>query len=122
MSTQQKVIQRQRTRRTYRVRNSVRRHDRPRLSVFRTSKHFYCQIIDDARGRTLASASTAESEIRGDDAKTGTCDAAMAVGKLLASRALAAGIKKVCLDRGRFRYHGRIAAMANAAREAGLEF
>ena len=70
----------------------------------------------------MASASTVESEARTGDAKTGNCDAAIAVGKLLASRALAAGVKKVALDRGRFRYHGRIAAMANAAREAGLEF
>lgn len=105
----------------------MRKNDRPRLSVFRSAKHFYCQIIDDVAGKTLVSASTVEADLRtggkkGSKMATGNSAAAIAVGKLLASRALAVGVQEVCLDRGRFKYHGRIAAMANAAREAGLQF
>jgi large subunit ribosomal protein L18 len=95
---------------------------RPRLSVFRSSKHIYAQIIDDAQGRTLASASTLDASYR-EAGRTGAdADAAAAVGKLVAERALAAGITKVVFDRGSYLYHGRVKALAEAAREGGLEF
>src|SRR5690349_805528 len=93
---------------------------RPRLSVFRSSKHIYAQVVDDARGVTLASASSLEE---GFDAKTGAnTDAASAVGKLLAKRAGEAGIKEVVFDRGGYLYHGRVKALAEGAREGGLNF
>ena len=95
--------------------------ERPRLAVFRSVKHIYAQVIDDASGRTLASASTLDKQFRGT-AFGGNKDAAAAIGRLVAERAQAAGIKKVCFDRGEFRYHGRVASLAEAAREAGLEF
>lgn len=122
MARYEKLIQRQRKRRGFRVRNGVRLQDRPRLSVFRTANHLYCQVIDDAQGKTVASASTRDADLRSSLGKTGNCDAAVAVGKAVAARALAAGVKDVCFDRGRFKYHGRVAAMADAAREAGLNF
>jgi large subunit ribosomal protein L18 len=94
---------------------------RPRLAVFRSNKHLSVQLIDDEAGRTLASASTAEAEMR--SAGTGaTVAAATRLGQLLAERAKAAGIGQVVFDRGGFLYHGRVAAVAAAAREAGLEF
>jgi large subunit ribosomal protein L18 len=94
---------------------------RPRLAVFRSNKHLSVQVIDDDAGRTLASASTGEADLRG--AGTGaTVDAATRVGTLVAERAKAAGITQVVFDRGGFLYHGRIAAVAAAARDAGLEF
>ena len=93
---------------------------RPRLAVFRSNKHLVAQVIDDDAGRTLAAASTAEADLR---ARRGhSVDAAGKVGTLVAERAKAAGITKVVFDRGGFIYHGRIAAVAAAAREAGLEF
>jgi len=93
---------------------------RPRLSVFRSSRHISAQVIDDTRGHTLASASTLEKELR--QVPTGDVKAAAAVGKLVAQRAKAAGITAVVFDRGGFKYHGRVAALADAAREEGLEF
>lgn len=121
--------QRDRTR-TERRRASVRRAikraagagGRARLSVFRSSKHIYAQVIDDVRGETLASASSLEKSLR-DGAKTGAnVDAAKAVGKLVAERARKKGIEAVVFDRGSYLYHGRIKALADAAREGGLKF
>lgn len=93
---------------------------RPRLAVFRSSKHITAQIVDDDAGHTLASASTVEPELRGNSG--GTVDAAKVVGTLVATRAKAAGITTVVFDRGGFTYHGRVAALADAARAEGLEF
>jgi len=92
---------------------------RPRLSVHRTSQHIYAQVIDDKAGHTLAAASTLEKDFSGTGASTG---AAAVVGKLLAERAKAAGVSKVVFDRGGFIFHGRVKALADAAREGGLEF
>ena len=111
-------------RRQAKVRRNVRRAagDRKRLSVFRSSKHIYAQVIDDVKGETLASASSLEKELR-DAGKTGAdIDAAKAVGKLLAERAVKNGVKEVVFDRGSYLYHGRIKALADAARESGLSF
>jgi large subunit ribosomal protein L18 len=93
---------------------------RPRLAVFRSLNHIYAQVIDDASGKTLAAASTADKELKGSKA-TKSEDAAI-VGKLVAERAKAAGVERVVFDRAGFRYHGRIKSLADAAREAGLEF
>jgi large subunit ribosomal protein L18 len=113
-------------RRRARVRGRIARSasTRPRLSVFRSSKHIYVQIIDDAAGRTVATASSIDGELRKDGGlKSGTdTEAATAVGKLIASRALAAGVKSVVFDRGGYRFHGRVKALADAAREGGLDF
>jgi large subunit ribosomal protein L18 len=118
-----RTILRQRIRRRHRVRRFIRgTAERPRLSVFRAHKHIYAQIIDDASGRTLASASTVDKQLRDSLGFGGNKDAAAAIGRTVAERAQAAGVKKVCFDRGEFRYHGRVAALADAAREAGLEF
>ncbi|MFM7291429.1 MAG: 50S ribosomal protein L18 [Planctomycetia bacterium] len=118
-----RTILRQRIRRRHRVRRFIRgTAERPRLSVFRAHKHIYAQIIDDASGRTLASASTMEKQLRAGIGFGGNKDAAAAIGRTVAERAQAAGVKKVCFDRGEFRYHGRVAALAEAARAAGLEF
>jgi large subunit ribosomal protein L18 len=118
-----RTILRQRQRRRYRVRRHLRgTAERPRLVVFRTSKHIYAQIIDDAAGRTLVAASTMDKKLRDGIGFGGNQTAAAAVGQEVATRAKAAGISKVCFDRGAFRYHGRVAALANAAREAGLDF
>jgi len=96
--------------------------ERPRLSVFRSSKHIYAQIIDDAAGRTMVAASTLDKGLR-EALKTGADKAAAeAVGKLIAERASDAGVSKVVFDRGAFIYHGRVKALAEAAREGGLEF
>jgi len=94
--------------------------DRPRLAVFRSLNHIYAQVIDDGSGRTLAAASTVEKELKGSSS-TKTEEAAV-VGRLLAERAKAAGIERVVFDRAGFRYHGRIKSLADAAREAGLDF
>ena len=109
-------------RRSHRVRQTLRRVSggRARLSVFRSSKHIYAQVIDDASGRTLAAASTADRELKGSTA-TKTEEAAQ-VGRLIAGRAKAAGVERVVFDRAGFRYHGRIKSLADAAREAGLDF
>ena len=111
-------------RRKQRVRNALRRsaNGRPRLSVFRSSKHIYAQVIDDLKGETVASASSLEKTMR-DAGKTGAnIDAAKAVGKLLAERAVQKGVKEVVFDRGSYLYHGRVKALADAAREGGLQF
>jgi large subunit ribosomal protein L18 len=111
-------------RRKTRVRLQVKRaaNGRPRLSVFRSSKHIYAQIIDDVKGATLVAASSMEKEQRAG-AKTGAnIEAASAVGKLVAERAAKSGIKDVVFDRGKYLYHGRIKALADAAREGGLNF
>jgi len=113
-----------RNRRRARLRFQLRQksHGRPRLSVFRSSEHIYAQVIDDAQGRTLAAASTLEKSMR-ETLKTGADkDAAAAVGKLVAERALAAGVTEVVFDRGAYLYHGRVKALADAAREGGLSF
>ena len=110
-------------RRKQRVRLALRRSagGRPRLSVFRSSKHIYAQIIDDLAGRTLASASSLDESLRGG--KNGANkNAAEAVGKLLAERAKAAGVTAVVFDRGGYLFHGRVKALADAAREGGLDF
>ena len=111
-------------RRASRIRRSLKKvaNGRPRLSVHRSSKNIYAQVIDDVAGRTLASASTLESTLRGD-LKTGAdVAAATAVGKLVAERAKEAGVTDVVFDRGAFIYHGRVKALAESAREAGLNF
>ena len=96
--------------------------ERPRLAVFRSNNHMYAQIIDDVAGKTLVAASTVEKAAKEELDKTNDTAAAAYVGKLVATRALEAGIKEVVFDRGGFLYHGKIAALADAAREAGLEF
>jgi len=96
--------------------------ERPRLAVYRSEHHIYAQVIDDTQGRTLAAASTLDPTIRGDVKYGGNVQAAKAVGSLVAQRASEQGIKKVVFDRGGFAYHGRVAALADAAREAGLDF
>jgi len=111
-------------RRKRRVRKELKASSggRPRLSVHRSSQHIYAQLIDDAEGRTLAAASTLEKEMRGR-LRTGADKAAAAeVGKLVAERALRAGVSEVVFDRGAFKYHGRIKALADGARESGLKF
>lgn len=114
---------RQKQVRAWRVRKRVRgTAERPRLTVFRSNKHIYAQIIDDLRGHSLCAASTAENVICPAGTNGGNRAAAASVGKAIAERALAAGIKAVAFDRGAYRYHGRVAALADAAREGGLEF
>jgi large subunit ribosomal protein L18 len=110
-----------------RRRNHVRKtvqgtRERPRLSVFRSNRHIYAQIIDDTAGVTLVAASTQLKVVRELVAKTGNKKAAEAVGDTLAKKALDVGIKCVCFDRNRFRYHGRVKSLADAARKAGLAF
>jgi large subunit ribosomal protein L18 len=110
-----------RSRRHRRVRKKVRgTAKRPRLAVFRSNRHIYAQVIDDVSGRTIASASTVETEVRGG--ATATVDAAKAVGTRVGERAKAAGVGAVVFDRGGFKYHGRVAGVADGARDAGLEF
>jgi large subunit ribosomal protein L18 len=111
-------------RRTATVRRNVKiaARGRARLSVFRSSKHIYAQLIDDDKGRTLASASSIEKTMREGGKKGADIAAAKAVGKLLAERALAKGVKDVVFDRGGYLYHGRVKALADAAREGGLNF
>jgi len=113
-------------RRTATVRRNIKRaatmNGRMRLTVFRSSRHIYAQVIDDTHGRTLAAASSLDEKLR-TDLKTGADkSAAAAVGKLIAERAKAAGVEQVVFDRGAYLYHGRIKALADAAREGGLEF
>jgi large subunit ribosomal protein L18 len=109
-----------RRRRHFRVRKRVHgTADRPRLAVYRSNKYIYAQVIDDMAGRTLAAASSRESEMGG---KTLTVDTAAEVGKLVAARATDAGVKAVVFDRGGYQFHGRIKALAEAAREGGLTF
>ncbi len=96
--------------------------ERPRLAVFRSNNHMYAQIIDDTVGKTLVSASTVEKEVKAELEKTDDVDAAAYVGAVVAKRAIEKGIKEVVFDRGGFIYHGKVQALADAAREAGLEF
>ena len=111
-------------RRRARVRRAVKAgaNGRPRLSVFRSSKHIYAQVIDDGKGETVASASSLEKDMRGSLKTGANIEAAKAVGKRLAERASAKGIKDVVFDRGGYLYHGRVKALADAAREGGLNF
>ena len=117
----EKAVRQLRIRRRFRVRKSLTgTSERPRLSVHRTHKHIYCQVIDDSQGKTLVSASSLDQNLRGQ-LKTGSNrEAAKVVGQAIAERSLAAGIKAVCLDRGCFKYHGRVAAVADAVREGGV--
>lgn len=119
----QKTKQRQRLRRRQHVRRGIfGTLERPRLTVFRSSKHIYAQLIDDAKGVTLAAASSLDPSVKPDAAYGGNVKAAKAVGKRLAEVAKEKGIGKVAFDRGHYRYHGRIKALADAAREGGLQF
>jgi large subunit ribosomal protein L18 len=112
-----------RARRHRRVRNIISgTSDRPRMNVFRSHANIFVQVIDDAAGHTLVSASTVDKEIAAQVADKNKVDAARIVGKVLGERAKAAGITRVVFDRGGYRYHGRVAALAEGAREAGLEF
>jgi large subunit ribosomal protein L18 len=119
----EKAINVKRLRRRRHVRGKIRgTPDRPRLTVFRSNKNIAVQVVDDDAGKTLVSASTRDKGLRGDFAYGGNKDAAARLGKIVAEKALAAGIKQVKFDRGHYKYHGRIAALADAAREAGLSF
>ena len=110
-------------RRKWSVRNSVfGTAERPRLSVFRSDKHIYAQLIDDYAGKTLAAASSTLTDVRGDLKNGGNVEAAKRVGRAIAERAKSAGITKVAFDRGGRMYHGRVKALADAAREGGLQF
>lgn len=123
MSIREQIAVR-RTRRAYRVRNRVRRdaHGRPRLCVFRSNKHMYAQIIDDVAGRTLVSASTLDKEVAGPGGYGGNKEKSAQVGALIARRATENGITAVVFDRGDYKYHGRVASLAEAARAGGLDF
>lgn len=118
----EKRIGKQRKRRSYRVRNRLK-HDatRPRLSVFRSGKHIYAQVIDDEQGKTLASAGTLDKDLRDKVSYGGNIEAAKTVGAVVAERAIAAGVKEAVFDRREYKYHGRVAALADAARDAGLD-
>ena len=120
MATMNKKMSRQR--RARRTRSKIRELRVHRLSVHRTPQHIYAQVFDTDGARVVASASTICKELRSNLDKTGNTDAAAAVGKLIADRAKAAGIESVAFDRSGFRYHGRIKALADAARENGLKF
>jgi large subunit ribosomal protein L18 len=110
----------------YRIRKRVRgTEERPRLTVFRSVAHMYVQVVDDMTGRTIAAASTVEPAVKGslpNDARGGNISGAKAIGKTIAERLLEKGVKRVVFDRNGFLYHGRVKAVADAAREAGLEF
>ncbi len=120
MSSSRKTLKR----RSHRVRKALRKNEntRPRLSVHRSGQNIYAQIIDDSRGTTIVSASSIDKELKGKIKTGGNIAAAGEVGRLVASKAVAAGIKQVVFDRGAYVYHGRIKALAEAAREGGLEF
>lgn len=118
-----KVVDGQRERRAFRVRKRVRGSaERPRLCIYRSLQNFGCQVIDDTTGKTLVSVCSRDKDLKAQIGYGGNCEAATKLGKILAERAISAGIKKVALDRGSCKYHGRVAAFADAAREAGLEF
>ncbi len=123
MADKQKQKQVRLQRRKWSVRNSLSgTTERPRLAVFRSDKHIYAQLIDDFAGRTLASVATTSGDVRGEMKNGGNVAAAKAAGRAIAERAKAIGVTKVVFDRGGNLYHGRVAAVADAAREAGLEF
>jgi large subunit ribosomal protein L18 len=112
-----------RRRRHYRLRRKVAgTPERPRLAVFRSLNHIYAQLIDDENGRTLAAASTLDGSLRAEKKSGGNIAAAEQVGRLIAERAKEKGVARVVFDRGGFKYHGRVAKLADAAREGGLEF
>jgi large subunit ribosomal protein L18 len=118
-----KSSQEARLKRHRRIRSRVQgTPERPRLAVFRSLKHMYAQVIDDTRGHTLAAASTLDSDLRGELASMKKAEEAARVGRLIAERAKAAGITTVVFDRSGYLYHGRVQQLANAAREAGLNF
>ena len=120
MATKQSVEERRKAR----VRRAIRKaaNGRPRLSVFRSSKQIYAQIIDDERGHTVAAASSLEKDVKGRLTTGATVEAAREIGKLVAERAAQAGVKQVIFDRSGYLYHGRVKALADAAREGGLDF
>ncbi|MFO0958478.1 MAG: 50S ribosomal protein L18 [Isosphaeraceae bacterium] len=123
--SQQEIIQARRERRQLRVRKRLQGSaERPRLAIFRSSKHIYAQVIDDALGKTLAQANTLDKDVQGQLEKGygGNKKAAEVVGRIVAERAKGAGIDKVCFDRRSYKYHGRVQALAEAARAAGLNF
>ncbi len=115
-----KLFERRKRRNRYNLRR--RANGKPRLSVFRSSKHIYVQIVDDGDGRTLVAASSVEKDLRGKFTTGATIEAAAAIGKEIADRASKAGVSDVVFDRGGYNYHGRIKALAEAAREGGLKF
>lgn len=117
-------LKKSRQRRVWRVRNVIRRtaSNRVRLTVFRSNKHIYVQVVDDVVGTTLVAVSTAETAIRAILPNGGNVEAARSIGKLAGERCLAKGISDVVFDRGGYKYHGRVAAIAEGAREAGLNF
>jgi large subunit ribosomal protein L18 len=118
-----KNVQRAAQRRKFHVRNKLHgTPERPRLSVFRSNRHIYAQIIDDVAGLTLVSASTKAKSLRDKIAKTGNKKAAEIIGETVAKQALSVGIKCVCFDRGPYKFHGRVKSLADAARKAGLAF
>lgn len=118
------TIQKRSFNRKMRVRKKLRRvaGDQPRLSVFRSGKNIYAQVIDDTKGHTLAAASSIDPDLMKKMSKGSNIEAAQAVGKLIAERALKTGIKQVIFDRGGYLYHGRVKALADGAREGGLQF
>ena len=120
MASVKNLHDRRKARTRFRLR--LRAQGRPRLAVFRSNQHIYAQVIDDARGVTLAAASTLEKDVLGDVSSGGKKDAAVQVGKAIAERARAAGVTAVVFDRGGYVFHGRVKALADAAREAGLAF
>ncbi len=123
IANQQRLVQTRRKRRQLRVRNRLSgTAQRPRLAVFRSSKHIYAQMVNDESGAVIVSASSLDSELRGQIKYGGNKAAAAAVGRAVAERAKKAGIDKICFDRRSYKYHGRVAALAQAAREAGLLF
>jgi len=123
IANQQRLVQTRRLRRQRRVRKAIfGTPERPRLAVFRSSKHIYAQMINDQTGKTLVSASTVDPEIRTQLKYGGNKAAAVVVGRVVADRAKKAGIDRVCFDRRSYKYHGRVAALAQAVRDAGLKF
>ncbi len=122
-ATHQRLVQTRRLRRQRHVRNRLTgTPQRPRLAVFRSSKHIYAQMINDETGTTIVSASTMEPDIKAQAKYGGNKAAAVLVGRVVAERAKQAGIDKICFDRRSYKYHGRVAALAQAARDAGLKF
>ncbi len=123
MADRNKDKQKRLDRRKFGIRKSLfGTPERPRLSVYRSDKHIYAQLIDDHAGKTLAAAATTTADVRGDLRNGGNIEAAKRVGRAIAERAKAAGVTKVAFDRGGRMYHGRIKALADAAREGGLQF
>ena len=120
MNTPKKLFEKRRARIRTALKNAS--NGKPRLSVFRSGKHIYAQIIDDIKGVTVASASTLDKEVRESLKKTSTVEAAGVIGKTIAERALKTGVNQVVFDRGGYIFHGRVKALAEAAREAGLKF